>query len=178
MKLSPYNHREIFHHGGLLITLGTATAIQEIWSEVARGRTGKLTIVSPFLGMAVEEQLWPILGGCSPSGLDLALVTATTQIPAGLEALMTYLTWRGRLQIIQVNILHAKVVAYTSPDGSVAYIGSANFTSAGLARNLESGVVLRSPPDDPHHTISSIHDYFRSLKDQSHQATPFRRSIA
>jgi hypothetical protein len=117
--------------------------------ELLERATDRLALAAPFVDRAAVDFVAPSLVDAGHRGADVRILTSPGALPAfdGLVA-----SWAtvptGVLRLTEVATVlsplgsHAKVVVV---DGTVAYIGSANLTTGGLARHIEIGVKVFGP---------------------------------
>jgi phosphatidylserine/phosphatidylglycerophosphate/cardiolipin synthase-like enzyme len=118
------------------VWIGTAN-VKELHVEApvgtrARARGGYVSILETFEGLAARGVELRILHGCVPSR------------PFREEAARRKLVGKKKLEMRQCPRVHLKMIAV---DGRTLYLGSANFTGAGLGargdarRNFEMGIL-------------------------------------
>jgi len=117
--------------------------------ELLERATDRVALAAPFVDRAAVDFVAPSLVEAGRRGADVRILTSP-------GALLAFDGLVARWATVPVHVLrltevatdlsplgsHAKVVVV---DGMVAYIGSANLTTGGLARHIEIGVEVFGP---------------------------------
>lgn len=117
--------------------------------ELLERATDRLALAAPFVDRAAVDFLAPSLVDAGHRGADVRILTSPGALPAFDRLVTSWATVPSHvLRLTEVATVlsplgsHAKVVVV---DGMVAYIGSANLTTGGLARHIEIGVEVFGP---------------------------------
>ena len=124
--------------------------------SIIAGSQRTLILASPFWDLDVADDLAPLLAKRLDAGVHIRIVARDPQPGSPSDravSLIGKIAERGRRCEIRIldkpsthdpfgrETFHFKMVG---ADGSLAYIGSANFDTAGLASRWELGVLLRA----------------------------------
>ena len=141
------------------------TAEREIQSSVADLRAGIMEIVSsarerivlasPFWDISTAKELSVLLARRLEAGVAVDILGRFVDGDNALEALVAGLSEYGRTRIFSWHAVNHEdplgsqsfhFKAAVSDGGTLAYVGSANFTISGLRSRMELGILLREEP--------------------------------
>lgn len=120
----------------VLRLLATVAACPQLFSE--------LTLCSPFIDEQISGRLQTVVEKAVRAGCSVSIVTRSTSADQ-----VTYACRRVRrvVRLVYRDDVHAKAYVVQTRPGrgpSEAIVTSANLTDAGLGRNLEIGVRMRT----------------------------------
>lgn len=127
-------------------------------------RFSELTLCSPFIDEEISDRLRNVVEKAVRAGCAVRIITRPTTADRVADACRQV---RRVVRIVCRDDLHAKAYVVHARPGqgtSEAIVTSANLTDAGLGRNLEIGVRIRTSSRDGRRLFEQVR---RSLRDLS-----------